>query len=606
MSVGVAIASIVLAVTSFVVSLVLSSKAKDALNNIPAESGSLGDFSATQMKEGVVVPIIYGTQFVKGNLTFWAAEKINNEYYAFTMLQVIGMGKLTLYRPYKEGVSPDGGGFPQSPSVLAEAGYMSQWLIGRDLDRNVLSMFNYYDGASTFSNSDYYTHFHNGMINRLKAKMPDNGQYWSKIKGVANIFTDWVSLPQGVTTIPSYNFIVRKMFTDDDNLPIGVGNLTGSGQIYNLDNNVCGSNPAFVIYDLLTNINYGLGIPETKINLLNFQQAASYFEEKKYGLNFTIASISSVRDIINQIQLWINCYLIKNDDDEYIIKILKASDADSPAAVITDADEVAFKLRRGSWSETYNSYTANYTDCFVKFENPLDDWEERLLDLPVYTDGSIRSITVKNEANISLTGSVRHKGPIDLSCFSSAVVASERLQEIMLQESYPFASGTLTTDMTFSHLRLGDVIRRDSNEYNISGLFRIIDVGISEIDSNKIKFSIVQVKELLSLSTAVQHGNTRGVLTNADTPSGLENIIFSRFSDVSEPLHMSIHDKTNLVAVWGSGQFQSGYLLYGSDFTIDKENRVKLDSTLFADDIMNNTSSLMNIDIYEKDLPEES
>jgi hypothetical protein len=605
MSTAITIIGLVLAAGSFVYSLVMSSKAKDAINNIPSKDGSLGDFSHTEMKEGVVIPIIYGVQFVTGNLVFWKAETVNQEYYQFCVRQVVGMGKLELVRVFKEGVNPNDNSVSFPTGVEDVNTYFSEHLMARTPPpaSNVISDLNYYDGAT--ENGTVLSDFNTTANNRYKLKLPDNGNYFSKFKKIANFYTEWLALPQGVTTIPTYRIIVRKRFTDQNNTPIGTGNLTGSGQVYDFDKRICGINPAFVIYDLLTNAIYGLGISESKCNLVSFQNAATYFDSKKYGLNFTISSIAKVRDIINQIQLWVNCYLIKDDNDLYILKIFKESDADSPVATILDSDEVEFTLRRKSWDETYNAFTGNYTDCFVEDRPSHVGTLNRFFDAGIYGDGSTRAVTIKNESNIALTGSIRHK-MVDLTCFSSPHNASTRLQEIMLQESYPFATADLTTDLSFAHLRLGDVIRRDSDEYNISALFRIIDIDISQLDSNKLKFTLTQVKETLSDSHVVTQGGTQGEQTRSAPPPGIENVVFNPYEPVSEPLQATIYNKENIVAVWGTGQLQSGYLQYGTDFTIDSQNRVHLDEILFADDISNNSTGLMNIDIYEKDLPEES
>ena len=47
----------------------------------------------------------------------------------------------------------------------------------------------------------------------------------------------------------------------------------------------------------------------------------------------------------------------------------------------------------------------------------------------------------------------------------------------------------------------------------------------------------------------------------------------------------------------------SGLLTYGTDYTVVDHNKIQLDTTIFADEIMFNANGLMNIDVYEAGCP---
>jgi len=579
---------------SAVVTLILAEQAKDAASAFSdADSQTLGDINVTQQTEGVVVPVIYGSVTLAGNILWWSAENVNDQYYRFRMWQSICMGEI----------------YNKKTPKISEGellGYRTDYTIWID------------QKPSSNYNLKYALVPVNGNVMELSAPAhhlqsgvgninPNYGaltflDYATRLKGIANIFlgsykdgltghfySGPIELDQGVTNAPVYKYFIRRKLTTP--LPYGEINR--------------GDNPAAIIYDLLNNNQYGGDIDAEHINVDNFAESSYYYALLDMGLSFIINRVIEIKNIILKIQEWTDCFLIKDENNKYAIKILKDTDADSPVAIITDKKMIKFVLRRKSWEETFNSFTANYkpavqtSQSFAKFLDPVGDiiWSEDYV-----RNDDVKTLTLKNEANISQTGSERSK-IIDLNAFTSTRAVSYRLNQIMKKESYPFANATLITNLEYVYLKPGDVITIDSDDYNISTPFRVLSIGYQKIDSNRLEFDLLQMREIIADENYSIAARSRGTSLRAITPPCLENLTFSPFSSISSPMSYKFINNDNSIVYWGVNQLVSGKLIHNVDYTVTDRNKIQLDEDIFADEIMFNANGLMNIDVFEDGCP---
>ena len=77
---------------------------------------------------------------------------------------------------------------------------------------------------------------------------------------------------------------------------IEIGVITRSSISWNKD-----VDPAWTIYDILTNTRYGAGIPTTEININSFQNVANFCYRKKYFFSFLLNRTRPVKDWIDHI-----------------------------------------------------------------------------------------------------------------------------------------------------------------------------------------------------------------------------------------------------------------------------------------------------------------
>lgn len=536
MSIGYVIVIAVIAVASFVTSYILSQEAKKALSHLNDYSKvALADFSVTQQSEGMVIPILYGNAVLSGNLIWWKAERVGGSYYRYRAWLTLCMGDVLegwrysspyglywldlykasrqqrydiyvddiprffafmpdLYMTYDEGST--------AVSLIADVDRIKRWSPPYHFLQTGTNMFPVKSVGPAFDFiPDALANFSGYPLKSVTHVCVGMHQYENYATGINTPpSSTWIDLESGVAQIPNFSFYVGRTFNATEIsaklLRYNILYLNQQIMFSTVDTYHSGNNPAVVYYDLLVNKIYGGNIDESKIDVDNFVVAAKYFLQQEYGLNFVINQKQSIKDIITRIQLWTNSFLTKDQNDLYVIKILKDEDKNNPLAIITDAEMINFSLRRKSWDETFNCFVGTY---YPRRESgrayvyqTISGGEQIYAAECAFRNDYPTTITLKDEANIELTKSQREKS-VDLSCFMSGTAARNRLTQIMRQESYPFMNGSLTLNLTYLYLRPGDVVIIRSDEYGIETSFRVTSISYSEIDSNQITLSIMQL-----------------------------------------------------------------------------------------------------------------
>jgi hypothetical protein len=624
---------------------VMANKADNA--NMPnADQQMTDDIKITSQTEGVVVPVVYGWGMVTGNLIWWEAEKVNvppnPEHFRVNCWQTICANPVKddfFYRRLTKpltGKSWESGRKTYSVfAIFVDEKYS-------DADKSVLVSMklnpaNSYLGTTVtnglveFDTADpelfeqcpyiILNNADSGVApNTIKWENKDSGlqdlPYATRLKGITSILMGFhiqkdtnmplnytMPLDAGVTQLPNFKFLVyRKPIDRYDYSELFTER---------------GNNPAAVYYDLLTNKQSLGALDVSKIDDASFQEASEYWAAKRWCINFVINGVTSLRDMINRMQEWTNSYLVKTLNDKYAIKILK--ETDQPVCEIDiDAKQIEFTLRRKSWEETFNCFTGNYTPLtpaaktfsgvpalttkYADTTNPTTINDYRI---PAYRTDVIETITIKNEANILLTGNERMK-TVDLTCYVQKEVASERLTQIMKIESFPFASASLVTNMEYYYVRVGDVVTIQSVELGVSAPFRVLNVDYKKIDENKLSFDLLQMREMISDQYYGDLSNRRGEIAQAEYPETLESVTFPAFYGTSNQLTRNFVRDDRSVVHWSVGQLRSGRLEYGTDYTVLNHNRIVLDPVLYEAEIGFNASGTLSIDVFEDLVSEES
>ncbi len=291
------------------------------------------------------------------------------------------------------------------------------------------------------------------------------GEYSSRLKGVAHIFWDQFYLGENRTSVPTVHYVMDCV----PNCP-----LTYVSEAH-------GINPAAIIYYTLL---LG-GASATDFNISSFNQAASYWHSKGYGLNISYTKQKEVREYIKQVLSYVGGVYYTDENDLHCIKAFDPNDA-SEVTVETD-DFIEFSFSRRSWEATYNDFRANYTSEEKEF--------------------TVRTISVRNSASIKMLGN-KYQLSLDLTGFRDLESASRRLYEIMKHESYPYATITCTLPFKYSIYREGSIVTINNTDYGIENAeFRIMKRTIEGVDSNKVSWQLEQVTETLFDDTFNYGGN---------------------------------------------------------------------------------------------------
>jgi len=402
----------------------------------------------TMAKEGTVVPVIYGTVRLPGNIVWWdnmlsveiyaeggkggGDSQVAGYRYYIDMWQVICMGKVEFVKAYKNDKEYQlgTGDFEDEYAALLSALLKSPYRLEMTADWN--------DGTE-----DTYPDWED-------APSP----YANRIPGVAHMWFQRFDLGENNTYVPTIHYVMKRDLTG---CPIGNHTLT------------YGNNPAAIIADMLLSA----GELTSSFDIDMFNDAATYWYNKDYGLNISFNAKGKVRDQIARVLSYVGGAYGRTNDDKHYVKAFDPND--SSVATLNKEDFIDFNITRRNWYDTYNDYKATFLD--------------RTKD---YTE---RTIGATNVANQRLQGRSKPMS-IDLKGFIDITAASKRLWEIMKTESYPYATLDFRTNMSFFEVLVGQVITINHSEYGISSKrYRIISKEVSDSKTNELRFNAIQMVE---------------------------------------------------------------------------------------------------------------
>jgi len=282
----------------------------------------------------------------------------------------------------------------------------------------------------------------------------------SPLPGLAHIAWEQWQLGTNVFNIPNVTFVVKRTLPTT----VDYANMTN------------GANPAAVIYDIMTNTTYGIGMNPNEINLAAFNAAAAVWYNKGYGLNFVLDQKNEAQAIIEQILTWVGGSFFIDNDGKFCIYAY--SDADVAVTSLTEDDFIEFSIERQSWATTYNDIRVKYIDANCDYVS--------------------KTIGMFDNANFAAQG-VPNQATVDLSCFNDVPTVSRRAWELLKQLSYPILKIKFKLNETKSYpIFAGAIVSINHADYAISNAsFRVNNVIVGEDNSLEVEYAAEQVVETI-------------------------------------------------------------------------------------------------------------
>lgn len=398
---------------------------------------NLDAFRLTTAEEGTVIPRVFGTARLSGNLLYY--------------------GNLTSVPEYEETRVGGKGGKKKQKVLQGYHYYMDVW---QGVGMGPLELVSVYQDDRRLTEED-------GAIpsseqrwnNGTDSFYPEEaGQYASRLPGVAHIWLRRFYLGFNVSMMPTLHYVVRfcgDIPLEDALLPNGV-------------------NPAAIILQLLLDA----GAPSASIDKPSFTAAAAFWKKKGYGLNIVFSSQKPLREHITQVLGTVGGWLVERADGTLS---LRAPDPDvEPAAVLGEGDflEGSFSFKRAAWDTTWNDLSGKFTDAEQDF--------------------SERAVTANNAASIQLLG-LRRKKSVDLTAFTDRAAAQRRIEELRDVESYPAASFSFDLPRDYAGVEQGQILEITHPRFGLSGVrVRVLEVVRGNLTENRLSIQAKQVVERLS------------------------------------------------------------------------------------------------------------
>lgn len=375
-----------------------------------------------------------------------------------------------------------------------------------------------------------------------------------------------------------------------------------------------GNNPASVIWDLLTNKFYGLGLDSTigagnaDINVASFQRVLEFFYDaangKPYGVNCSFQDKTSAKEMINKICEWTDCILTLDNEGKFYLTV------NDPARLATSGrmGEAAGdppQLTQDDF-QTFQPKIKTFDDTINEFRGKFISFADNYAALQCF---------FRNEANIAATGTTRSKD-YDLSCFIFPDTVALRLFEIAKRESFPLTTISAVSKIGLITAFVNDIFRIAYPEYGIDDYFKITKKVVDALDASRVKIEWSQCPELMFDLNSTGISQAVPTVPSVAIPGGslvVENLTFPAGTSLSTARIVAYTVDADSHIVWGLGQENVGSLVYdpggsyvggvptfpnNGDYFIYQHNKIQLNPTTFANEIQANVLGELNVDTY--------
>lgn len=295
------------------------------------------------------------------------------------------------------------------------------------------------------------------------------------------------------------------------------------------------ANPAHMIYDILTNKQWGQGLEDGDINVASFTTAAATLASEGFGLSMLWKQESTADDFINLILSHISATLFPDPSTgQYTLKLMR-NDYDINS--LTELNESSILALRSYQRASTNDLTNELT---VEYYEPENEQEAK--------------ITVQNLATLRSVGKIVRR-VIQYPGIRNAALAARVAQRDLLAFSTPLAKLSLETNLSAWNLRPGDVFKFSWSKLGITSVvFRILEIEYGGLRDNKIV--ITAVEDIFAVPTASYIGAQAVVsqtvannLSDLTTYKIFDAPHYSLIQYFGEDYNANLSDNRNFVSV---------------------------------------------------------
>ena len=450
---------------------------------------SLGDFGFPTATEGRTIPVAWGTVDIKGPNVTWYGDL---ETIAIKKKQKTGLWSSTRvtvgYRYYI------------GAQLALCHGEVDEFIGIRVDEKDVkLSGKNTLDGVTSFQLNDP----------ELFGKVDEQGGLTGQCRfyhGTAlQAQNDYMRSVLAEPEIPTYRGVCHLMFehvlygnTGRFEAPSIIirrtpNQLGLTGGRHNINGN---ANPACMVYEVLTNRRWGMGIPASLIDVDSFVAAGNALAAQGWGLSMLVESETDGKSLIFEIMRQIDGIVFSDlTTGKLRMRLVRDDYAVSTLPWIDTSNVLSGSLEfsRASWDDTINTVKVKYVDREQNFTE--------------------RVIQHQELGNIATRGGTITSDEYDYTGISNAQQANEMAARVLKVVSSPLARVSWQMKRTGTPIYPGDVLRLKWPERDLEQMIvRVTDVDYGTLDDPAVK--IEAIEDVFSV------GATAYIPPN---PSGWEN-----------------------------------------------------------------------------------
>ncbi len=444
--------------------------------SIPSEEAgkaSLDDFNFPTNSNGRVIPEVFGTCHLYGNiLGAWDLRAVAIEQEVDT--SVLASTTVTVGYAYFLGLA------------YAICGKVDSILEFRMDNVTCISMTMTGDGSfsaktgknaeqngSSYSESTIRAYL--GSQSSPDAYLVEKTGYDIAYGGITYLVFEDAFVGDNVRSCPMYSCVVKRT-----NLLAGWSNYDINGD----------ANPAHVIYFIMTEM---LGISTAMMNTSAFQAVGDVLYTEGLGMSFVMSSEQEAQNWIKEIQRHIDGVVYLNPSDGlFTIKLIRDDYTIGDCPIINESNSKKVELSRKGWEDTVSRITIKYTERSTFKENTITK--------------------VNTAARINL-GYIRADS-LNFMGLSNNAAAMQVMNRLLKKQSYPlatlkytissqdfvplpgdvhnFSNANLTPAISNMAVRVMNVtgFRDNEQEITVEGLEDIFGIGDMAVGSNQSNLAV--------------------------------------------------------------------------------------------------------------------
>ncbi len=242
------------------------------------------------------------------------------------------------------------------------------------------------------------------------------------------------------------------------------------------------ANPAIIIYECLTNAEWGMGGQSLIIDIPSFELAAQILYDENFGLSLMWVRPTTIEKFIEEILDHIQATLFQDTATGKLTIVMYRDDYNDnidDLPVLDKTNAVINDFSRKSWGETVNEIVVTWT-------NPKNEQEE--------------TVTYQDLSNIAIQNAVISDSRNYYGVRNSELALRLAVRDVR-SASYPLAIANVTVDRRSFDFFPGQVVKLVSE---IDGVKQII-MRINNIDygtANDAKITMVMTEDIFSLEVA--------------------------------------------------------------------------------------------------------
>ncbi|AET42298.1 tail protein [Ruegeria phage DSS3-P1] len=232
------------------------------------------------------------------------------------------------------------------------------------------------------------------------------------------------------------------------------------------------ANPAYIIWECMTNQDWGKGEPETNIDYDSILAAAELFHGESFGLSFIFNAQDEIETFVQEVLDHVQAFwFIDPATGLWTLKPLRADYDIETLPVLDPSNCVLSNRKRRLWGETINEIVVTYTD--PRTEEPA-------------------TVQAQDLGNIAIQGGVVSETRDYVGIrdpFLAQIVADRDVREA----AYPLFSATATVNRQRWGVRPGDVFKLNWPEDGIGQIVvRVMSVDYGEPGDREIKLELTE------------------------------------------------------------------------------------------------------------------